>query len=120
MNSLKLCLRLLMTTHQQFINHKEFLFTTTKMTWLLSAVGRLCERQESLEATNIRESCSSRENYEAAISESSLTCASGEPGILIWTPDENTPDTVFYQVQFPANTLHPYIEGLYSSMWILF
>ncbi|XP_051164567.1 protein Skeletor, isoforms B/C isoform X2 [Leptopilina boulardi] len=26
-----------------------------------------------------------------------LECDSGEPGIVQWTPDENTPDTVYYQ-----------------------
>lgn len=27
----------------------------------------------------------------------SLQCDEGEPGIITWTPDENTPDTVYYQ-----------------------
>lgn len=27
-----------------------------------------------------------------------LECDHGEPGIVEWTPDENTPDTVYYQV----------------------
>lgn len=27
-----------------------------------------------------------------------LRCDQGEPGIVQWTPDENTPDTVYYQV----------------------
>lgn len=28
----------------------------------------------------------------------SLVCDHGEPGVIQWTPDENTPDTVYYQV----------------------
>ena len=28
-----------------------------------------------------------------------LECDQGEPGIVQWTPDRNTPDTVYYQVQ---------------------
>jgi hypothetical protein len=29
----------------------------------------------------------------------SLECDQGEPGIVQWTPDKNTPDTVYYQVR---------------------
>jgi hypothetical protein len=28
-----------------------------------------------------------------------LECEQGEPGLVQWTPDKNTPDTVYYQVQ---------------------
>ena len=31
-----------------------------------------------------------------------LECDDGEPGILRWTPDSNTPDTVYYQVRLAA------------------
>lgn len=27
-----------------------------------------------------------------------LKCDVGEPGVITWTPDSNTPDTVYYQV----------------------
>lgn len=27
-----------------------------------------------------------------------LVCDEGEPGVVQWTPDRNTPDTVYYQV----------------------
>ena len=27
-----------------------------------------------------------------------LECDDGQPGTFTWTPDENTPDTVYYQV----------------------
>lgn len=27
-----------------------------------------------------------------------LECDEGEPGVMTWVPDENTPDTVYYQV----------------------
>lgn len=29
-----------------------------------------------------------------------LKCDQGEPGVIQWTPDANTPDTVYYQVLF--------------------
>lgn len=29
-----------------------------------------------------------------------LKCDQGEPGVIQWTPDANTPDTVYYQVKF--------------------
>lgn len=29
----------------------------------------------------------------------SLVCDRGDPGFIQWTPDENTPDTVYYQVR---------------------
>lgn len=28
-----------------------------------------------------------------------LKCDVGEPGVIQWTPDKNTPDTVYYQVK---------------------
>ena len=28
-----------------------------------------------------------------------LECEHGVPGVVEWTPDENTPDTVYYQVR---------------------
>lgn len=28
----------------------------------------------------------------------SLVCDHGDPGVVQWTPDEDTPDTVYYQV----------------------
>ena len=62
-------------------------------------VGRLCELSESQEARTIREACGSFTSYEAALMETGLTCASGEAGVLTWTPDENTPDVVYYQVR---------------------
>lgn len=30
----------------------------------------------------------------------SLACDNGDPGIVQWTPDANTPDTVYYQVRW--------------------
>jgi len=32
-----------------------------------------------------------------------LECDHGEPGIVEWIPDENTPDTVYYQVIIKSN-----------------
>ena len=43
----------------------------------------------------IRQTCDTYENY---ISSLNLMCINGTPGTLVWTPDENTPDIVYYQV----------------------
>lgn len=43
-----------------------------------------------------------------------LECDHGEPGIVEWTPDENTPDTVYYQVIRYSNEVHNPNESLIS------
>ncbi len=63
---------------------------------LLLLVGRLCQNEETVVATNIRESCQSEAEYFNALS--ALNCSSGEPGKIVWTPDDSTPNTVYYQV----------------------
>jgi len=40
------------------------------------------------------------EEYPLSSSPLILHCENGEAGKLSWTPDEYTPDVVFYQVQF--------------------
>ncbi len=66
---------------------------------LIIIVGQLCELTETpTTSQNTRESCSSNlQDYLDTLSISSA-CATAQPGILVWTPDETTPDTVYYQV----------------------
>ena len=58
-------------------------------------VGRLCQSTETESATNIREGCGPLDSYLSALDSS---CGNGGPGIFDWTPDEDTPDVVYYQV----------------------
>ena len=60
-------------------------------------VGRLCQLLETPASQNTRESCSDLQTYIDTL-ETPASCNSGEPGKLVWTPDENTPDLVYYQV----------------------
>ncbi len=57
--------------------------------------GRLCVCREGAEAATVRESCGSRQEYEES---QECSCEEGEPAFLLWIPDENTPDIVYYQV----------------------
>ena len=43
----------------------------------------------------VRQSCGPYDDY---ISGLEITCRNGTHGKLIWTPDENTPNLVYYQV----------------------
>ena len=49
-------------------------------------------------ATEARESCQSFGDYMDAVRDRGVNCEDGEAGVLVWTPDQNTPDEVFYQV----------------------
>ena len=63
------------------------------------AVGPLCQLRETATSENIRQRCSALPQYIATLREVSGTlCNPGRPGTLVWIPDENTPDTVYYQV----------------------
>ncbi len=57
--------------------------------------GRLCACREGAEAARVRESCGSRQEYEES---QDCSCEEGEPAVLIWIPNKNTPDIVYYQV----------------------
>lgn len=58
-----------------------------------TATGRLCEwKQDPAQPAN---SFNSFGAYQRSLT---LDCQAGQPGILQWTPDRNTPDTVYYQV----------------------
>ena len=60
------------------------------------AVGRLCELRETAAATNTREGCGDLEDY---LRQLETECEEdGSPGVFTWTPDDSTPDIVYYQV----------------------
>ena len=60
-----------------------------------TTAGRLCMLTESDESISIRERCRSLQMYTDSLS---TTCRAGSPGTLQWTPNADTPDTVYYQV----------------------
>jgi hypothetical protein len=64
---------------------------------IMHVVGRLCEFPQSARAGEILDSCDSFENYLGEVT-SGVQCGDGSSGTLVWTPDANTPNTVFYQV----------------------
>jgi hypothetical protein len=68
----------------------QFLFSI-----IYTIVGALCEYVETPASEVIRQSCDSYNNY---INSLELTCMNGTSGKLVWTPDEDTPDIVYYQV----------------------
>ena len=63
------------------------------------SVGPLCEHQSTQSSGSVSENCQMTfQDYFATLN---LTCAGtriSDAGILVWTPDENTPDIVYYQV----------------------
>ena len=71
------------------------------------AVGRLCELTEPPAALASRTSCQDLNNYLSLLEEKS-GCSQGQPGTLTWTPDQNTPDIVYYQVTYYITSLFFY------------
>ena len=61
----------------------------------LPSVGPLCEYTENSGSELIRQVCN---NYDAYMSSLNFTCQPGQPGRLVWTPNDSTPDVVYYQV----------------------
>merc|ERR1719297_257693 len=57
-----------------------------------SATGRLCEWKE-----DVKKPASRFTSFGAYQRSLSLYCQEGQPGIVQWTPDRRTPDTVYYQ-----------------------
>ncbi|XP_037077644.1 LOW QUALITY PROTEIN: protein Skeletor, isoforms B/C-like [Pollicipes pollicipes] len=57
-----------------------------------TATGRLCSWKE-----NPSEPADAHGSFGAYQRTLQLVCEEGQPGILQWTPDQNTPDTVYYQ-----------------------
>ena len=69
----------------------------------LSAVGPLCESTSTPEADALADICEALLcNYEEALAPPSPGCknslADGSDNTFTWTPDDDTPDVVFYQV----------------------
>ena len=59
-------------------------------------VGPLCMYKEGPSSASTREDCSiTFADYFATLQQ---VCEAGQPGVLQWTPDMNTSDTVYYQV----------------------
>lgn len=60
----------------------------------LSSVGRFCyyEPDGIDQADNV-------DSFPAYKETLQLHCEEGEPGVFTWTPDENTPSEVYYQVR---------------------
>ena len=59
-----------------------------------TATGRLCSWKE--DPGQPADSHGSFGGYQRTLQ---LDCEEGQPGILQWTPDADTPDTVYYQVR---------------------
>lgn len=57
-----------------------------------TATGRLCEWKE-----DVKKAANQFTSFGAYQRSLSLYCQEGQPGILQWTPDSRTPDTVYYQ-----------------------
>lgn len=58
-----------------------------------TGVGRLCNWNPDPEQS--ADSFASFGAYQRTLT---LVCDPGEPGVVQWTPDKDTPDTVYYQV----------------------
>lgn len=58
-----------------------------------TGIGRLCNWVPDPDGPPADE-YSSFGAYQRSLS---LKCEEGEPGVITWRPDENTPDTVYYQ-----------------------
>ncbi|XP_037092885.1 protein Skeletor, isoforms B/C-like [Pollicipes pollicipes] len=84
-----------------------------------TAGGRLCEWLQSAEG----QSAGTLGSFGAFQRTLQLDCEEGQPGILQWTPDRHTPDTVYYQcfthrfLGWKINVLDscPFDEGIAAS-----
>ena len=62
-------------------------------------VGPLCSINETAESTTILSNCTETlTDYQNALANSDQSCGSNLRNILVWRPDENTPNLVHYQV----------------------
>ena len=48
----------------------------------------------------VRQTCNT---YDAYMTSLNFTCQPGQPGRLVWTPNDSTPDVVYYQVLDDSN-----------------
>ena len=70
-------------------------------------MGELCSYIETQSSNAIRENCGNLTAYTSLLMlVGSCSNGNGNPGRLVWTPDANTPDVVYYQVcNICVNTL---------------
>ena len=61
----------------------------------LYIAGALCQYKETARSRELLRDCGSYDEYTSALVRE---CNSGQPATLVFTPDETTPDTVYYQV----------------------
>jgi len=73
-------------------------------------VGRYCEYMNV--AGDRSNEFTSFEQYMGTLT---LECDDGQPGTFTWTPDENTPDTVYYQVNWNH---HAIVASVVICVWI--
>ena len=57
-------------------------------------VGRLCKSVETANSFLVLERCGDFQEFQETLNS---FCSFGQPGKLEWTPDDNTPDIVYYQ-----------------------
>jgi len=65
--------------------------------------GRHCQHMETSSSGQVATSCSS--SLEDYLNTLTVSCEGdeSEAAILTWTPDDNTPDLVYYQVSYSNN-----------------
>ena len=71
----------------------------TSLSHATLSVGPLCEHQSTSSSGPVNENCEM--TFQDYFNTLNLTCNGArftEAGVLVWTPDENTPDIVYYQV----------------------
>ena len=76
---------------------KKSLWKCVILVCVLLAVGPLCVLMETANSEIVRQSCGPLQPYVNSLVPSS-SCNSGEPSQFFWSPDETTPDVVYYQV----------------------
>ena len=67
--------------------------------YFICIAGRYCTHEETAGSASVAEDCDSTlQNYLDTLS---VSCEGdeSEAAVLTWTPDENTPDVVYYQVR---------------------
>ena len=92
-------LALRMTNHLEVILSM-FGVKSAFMTLCLSPVGPLCEYMSNVAAQTVLEDCTaSLSQYEQLLTPPETNCGSNTTtNSFTWTPDDDTPDLVYYQV----------------------
>lgn len=85
-----------MSSYSRLILYPHDSYISFFLLFVMAAVGALCEYSETETSELIRQICGPYDNYTNSLD---IFCSnSSQFGMLIWTPDENTPDLVYYQV----------------------